>query len=111
VRRMSVFDNLIYNTDRNGNNILLTEDRHIRLIDHSRAFRPVPTLKDPEQLTRFWKPLLEALPRLTAADITARAGQYLTAPQITAIIERRDAIVAQATRLIAQRGEAAVVYP
>ena len=36
--RMKAFDNLILNTDRNAQNMLIDEDWHIVLIDHSRAF-------------------------------------------------------------------------
>ena len=108
--KMYVFDNLIYNTDRNPTNILVTRDYQLLLIDHSRAFRPVTALKDAAQLTRFWKPLLDALPPLTAQDLNARVGLYLSAAQIAAIIERRDALVAHANKIIAERGEAAAVY-
>jgi len=108
--RMRLFDNLICNTDRNPSNMLVTTDFQLRLIDHSRAFRPVTTLRNPAQMTRFSRPLLEALPRLTAADLTDRAGKYLTGAQIAAVIARRDAIVAYANTLIAERGEAAVLY-
>src|SRR5947199_4661215 len=52
VARLRLFDNLIYNTDRHLNNLLITEDWKIRLIDHSRTFRPFEQLKDQKQLTR-----------------------------------------------------------
>jgi hypothetical protein len=108
--RMRMFDQLICNTDRNASNMLVTKDFQLRLIDHSRAFRPVRELKNLAQLTRFSKALLEALPRLTAADLTERAGPYLSSGQIAALIDRRDGIVAYAKKIIAERGEAAVVY-
>ena len=40
----------LYNTDRHLNNILITKDFQIRLIDHSRSFRPFDTLKEPKDL-------------------------------------------------------------
>lgn len=40
-----VFDQLIFNTDRNLGNLLITKDWKLRMIDHSRAFRIQRTLK------------------------------------------------------------------
>ena len=40
VAKVRLWDNLIYNTDRNLGNLLITEDWKIRLIDHSRTFGP-----------------------------------------------------------------------
>ena len=44
-------DDFIYNTDRHLDNLLITEDWKIRLIDHSRTFRPFNELKNPKTLT------------------------------------------------------------
>src|SRR5881396_2361363 len=40
VAKMRLWDNLIYNTDRNLGNVLITDSWQIRLIDNSRTFRP-----------------------------------------------------------------------
>jgi hypothetical protein len=106
-----LFDNLIYNVDRNLFNLLITKDYEIRLIDHSRAFRVVSTPRAPKDLTRFSKSLLDRLQRLNRDDLTARIGKHLTQYQIRALLQRRDAIVALAADLVAQHGEAAVLYP
>ena len=37
---VQLFDNLIYNVDRHSNNIWITKNWDIILIDHSRSFRP-----------------------------------------------------------------------
>ena len=42
VQMMNVFDALIYNTDRNRGNILITPDWRLWMIDHTRAFRRNP---------------------------------------------------------------------
>lgn len=109
--RMRLFDQLIYNVDRHANNVLITEDFHLRLIDHSRSFRPQKTLRNPEQLTRFSRSLLEGLERLTYEDLRAKTRRYLTDTQIRTLLDRRDAILELARRLVAERGEAAVLYP
>jgi hypothetical protein len=111
VLRMRLFDQLIYNVDRHANNILITHDYRLRLIDHSRSFRAQKTLRNPEQLTRFSKSLLDGIERLTYADLRKQTGRYLIDAQIKTVIERRDAILALAKKLVAEKGEAAVIYP
>jgi hypothetical protein len=111
VLRMRLFDQLIYNVDRHANNILITHDFHLRLIDHSRSFRAQKALRNPEQLTRFSKSLLEGLRRLTYEDLRKQTGKYLNDGQIKTVIQRRDAILELAAKLVAEKGEAAVIYP
>lgn len=106
-----LFDNLIYNTDRHLNNLLITKDWEIRLIDHSRSFRPFDTLRAPKDLTRFSKSLLEGIQKLEEKDLNARVGKHLTAFQIRGLLKRRDAILALAKTMVQQKGEAAVLYP
>jgi len=107
-----LFDNLIYNTDRHLNNILITKDFEIRLIDHSRSFRPFDTLKTPKDLTRFSKSLLSGIQKLEEKDLNARVGGLLLTPgQIKSLLKRRDAILALAKKTVSEKGEAAVLYP
>ncbi|MGH9257942.1 MAG: hypothetical protein ACRD3C_25560 [Vicinamibacterales bacterium] len=110
--KVRLFDNLIYNTDRHLNNILVTKDFQIRLIDHSRSFRSFEQLRTPEVLPRFSRSLLEGLQKLEEKDLTEKLGRnYLTPFQIRALLKRRDAIVELARKRVAERGEAAVLYP
>lgn len=111
VLKMRLFDALIYNVDRHANNILITQDFHLRLIDHSRSFRPQKALRNPEQLTRFSKSLLEGIKRLTYEDLKKQTGKYLNDAQIKTVIQRRDAILELAAKLVAEKGEAAIIYP
>ena len=109
--KMQLFDQLICNVDRHLNNVLITENFELRLIDHSRAFRPLNELRDPSLLPRFSRSLLDALPRLERQALKKRVGMYLRDSQITALLKRRDAILALAKQRIAEHGEAAVIYP
>lgn len=111
VLRMRLFDQLIANVDRHANNILITHDFKLRLIDHSRSFRAQKTLRNPDQLVRFSKALLEGLQKLNFQDLRKQTGKYLIDAQVRAVIERRDAILALAAKLVAERGEAVVIYP
>ncbi len=105
---MRLFDELIYNVDRHLNNILVTKEFHLRLIDHSRAFRPVDKLRAPAQLTRFSKAMLDALPKLEYQDLRKQMGSYLRDNQVRAMLKRRDAILELAKQRIAGIGERAV---
>lgn len=111
MHKMRVFDNLIYNTDRHLNNILITEDFQIRLIDHSRSFRVFDRLQTPKTLTRFSKMLLEKMEQLTEPQLQQRMGDYLSPGQIRALLKRRDLILTLSRDLVKQKGEAAVLYP
>jgi hypothetical protein len=111
VLKMYLFDNLIANVDRHLNNILVTKDFELRLIDHSRAFRPTLELREPAQLTRFSRTLLDAIAKLELKDLQKRLRPYLVDRQIAALLKRRDAILALAKTRIAEHGEAAVIYP
>ena len=109
--KMELFDNLIFNTDRHLNNILVTKAFDLRLIDHSRSFRAFTDLRPNHTLTRFSRSLLEGLARLEREDLRKRIGRYVSVSQIDTMLRRRDRILELAARLVAERGEAAVLYP
>ena len=110
IARLRLFDNLIYNTDRHMNNLLITEDWKIRLIDHSRTFRPFDQVKDPKALTRFSRSLLEKMEQLNEPTLTEHLGKYLTPYQIQGLLKRRDAIMAISKKMVAEKGAGAVLY-
>ena len=110
IARIRMFDNLIYNTDRHMNNLLITEDWKIRLIDHSRTFRPFDQLKDPKQLRRFSRSMLEKMEQLNESILKEHLGNYLTPYQIQGLLKRRDAMVALSKKLVAEQGAGAVLY-
>jgi hypothetical protein len=109
--KMLLFDNLIYNTDIHLNQILVTKDFDIRLHDHSRSFRSIPGLKPNHGLTRFSRSLLSGLEKLERQDLSKRIGKYISGGQINLLLRRRDDILALAKKLVAEKGEAAVLYP
>jgi hypothetical protein len=99
-----LFDQLIYNVDRNLGNLLITNDWDIWAIDHTRAFRTHETLKTPGNIARCDRQVFERLKALNSADLRKRLGPYLNGFEINTMLKRRDAIVA----IIEQRGEAGV---
>lgn len=108
--RVRLFDQLIANVDRHLNNLLVTAEFELRLVDHSRSFRLTRDLRKPERLPMFSRTLLQGIRTLTRENVRDATGRYLTPGQIARLIQRRDAILALAARLVAERGEAAVLY-
>ena len=108
---VQLFDNLIYNIDRHSNNLFITRDWNVILIDHSRAFRSFNELRAETELRRFSKSLLAALEKLDRDAFQKRVSRYLEGPQIDALFARRDAILSRARRLVQEQGEAAVLFP
>jgi hypothetical protein len=109
--KMELFDQLIYNVDRHLNNVLVTEEFDLRLIDHSRSFRAYRDLKDPKKIPRFSQSLLDGLKKLEYQDLRKKVGRYLLDNQIRTMLSRRDAILELAKTLVAEKGAAAVIYP
>jgi hypothetical protein len=90
---MQVFDQLIYNMDRNQTNILIDKDWHIWLIDHTRGFRTHKTLKDPSVLKRIDRNLLAQMKTLDEATLTKALGRNVNKSEIRGLLARRDLIV------------------
>jgi hypothetical protein len=88
-----VFDQLIYNVDRNLGNLLIDKTWTVWMIDHSRAFRLVDKLKSPESVTRCDRGLLEKLKTLDEKSLKSVMGDYLTGPEIRGVLARRNELV------------------
>lgn len=110
VDRMWVFSQLVYDTDRNRGNILITEDWKLWMIDFSRAFRLHHNLQNPARLTVCDRQLLEKLRQLNEAEVLEITKPHLDKGEVKAIMARRDKIVAHFEKLIAEKGENAVLY-
>jgi hypothetical protein len=106
-----VFDELIINIDRNLGNLLITHDWRVILIDHTRSFTPYHNIRNTENLTRCSRRLFEALKRLTGPAVTAAVGKHLTAPEVRALLARRDKIVEYFDRRAREKGEHEVFFP
>ena len=104
-----VFDELIYNADRNLGNIVITTGWDLYMIDHTRAFRLQKELKEPKNLVKIDPKVLEALRNLKAEEVKARMGTYLNAMQIEGMMARRDKIVKFFDDKIAAQGKDAAL--
>jgi hypothetical protein len=107
---MIVFDELIQNRDRNAGNILWSSDWRLWMIDHTRAFRLGKDLLRPTSLTICDRALLERMRELTRPDLAAAVGKSLTAPEIDALLTRRDRIVMLFDERITSLGQGGVLF-
>ena len=107
-----LFLQLTQDTDYNNvSNLLIDPDFRIYAIDFSRAFRLRHQLRKEESLTRFSRAVVERLRGLDEAKVTEKLGPWLTGAQIKALMSRRDLILELVDARIAERGEAAVMFP
>ena len=72
-----VFDQLIYNTDRNLGNLVITKDWKIWMIDHTRAFRMMKDLHTPQNLVQCDRKLLAKMRELNKESLTKGLKRYL----------------------------------
>ena len=105
-----VFDQLIYNTDRNLGNLVIDKDWNIWMIDHTRAFRLMNKLENPKNLVQCDKNVLAKLKTLDKKAIQGRVGKYLTGMEVDGILKRRDQIVKFFDEEVGKKGESAVLF-
>ena len=108
--KVRLFDNLVYNIDRNLGNLLITPEWRVWMIDHSRCFKNLGDLKSQADLKRFSLSFIHALKNLEEAQVKERIGNYLTSQEIRSMMRRRDAIVQQFERVRASRGDS-ILFP
>jgi len=108
--RARVFNELVYNTDANLQNIVIDNDWRIWLIDFTRAFRVQKKLRAPKNLTKVDRKLLASLEALTDEALTQELGELLTKNELKGISARRDLILEAFREKIAKQGEQAVLY-
>lgn len=88
-----VFDELIFNIDRNLSNLLITNAWRLVLIDHSRCFTAFGGIRNRENLQRCSRGLLAGMRKLEGTQVRTATEGLLTQAEIDAMLQRRDAIV------------------
>jgi hypothetical protein len=106
---MLVFDNLIFNFDRNHGNQLLDANGKLWFIDHTRAFKRTPSLPSRKDLLVIDSDLWLQLKGLDPDRVRERLSPYLNVVEVKALLKRRQILVRHVDRMIAQRGERQVL--
>ena len=105
-----VFNQLVYDTDANLTNFLITEDWKIWRVDFSRAFRLGRNLQSAKDLPVCGRELLAKLRALNREEVLAQTRPHLTNGELTALMARRDKLLIHFQQLVAQQGESAVLF-
>lgn len=103
-----LFDYLIYNLDRRTHNLMLAADWRPVLVDHSMTFS---TFQRPfRPLYRFPREVVGRLRALDDKTLRNAMKRYMKGDQVRAFLKRRETVLKMVDRLVAERGEAAVLY-
>jgi hypothetical protein len=108
--KIRVFDTLVDDSDPNLTNVLIGQDWKPWRIDFSRAFRVSNDLRNPKNLVRCNRALLEKLKALDTEQVAQKTKPYLNKGEVKALMARRDKIVETFQKLIAKEGEGEVLY-
>jgi len=105
-----LFSQLVDDTDRNQTNTLITADWRLYMVDFTRAFRSAETLQHPEAIQRCSRETLEKLEALTRDTLVQTMTGHVEPAAVKGLLARRDKIVARLRALIAERGEASILF-
>ena len=108
--RMSIFEALVHDTDRNRTNMLYTSDWKLYMVDFSRAFLLWGKLRATKDLSRINGELFRRLRTLTTSEVEQALRPSLTPAEVSGVLKRRDLLVNYFEHLIAQRGVDRVLH-
>lgn len=120
MQAVRVFDELIANAYRDvspalytasiWDNLLITKEWRIWLVDHTRAFGTSRQLGNPQSLAQCDRRMLGKLRALTRDVLKQKLEKYLSPEQLDALEARRELLVRHFAERIASQGEGAVLY-
>jgi hypothetical protein len=105
-----VLHQLVYDTDTNLTNLLITPDWQLWVIDFSRAFRLFKDVRDRRDLVQCDRRLLARLRTLEKPMLQEKLSRWLTKSEIAAIVDRSQKIVDFFDKEVAAKGEGVVLY-
>jgi hypothetical protein len=105
-----VWHELIYDTDPNLTNLLITKDWQLWIIDFTRAFRRYKELPDPKNLAQCDRKLLAKLRTLDRDMLGEKLSRWLTKSETDGLVARAGNIVRFFDKEAAAKGEGAVLY-
>jgi hypothetical protein len=109
MQQMQLFDNLIFNDDRNQGNVLIDADWKVWLVDATRAFRPYGSLSDPEKLRKIDSETWNRLRALRKEDFKLQLDGVLSGRLINCLAKRHQKLLVYIEAMIDERGEHVVV--
>jgi len=115
------FDSLIANEDRTQQNIFLTKDWRMILIDHSRSFRSSKKftkqlmfgkngIRGRKLIRQLPRAFVEKIKALDFDNIKKAVGPYLKDKEIKAILLRKKLLLEEIEEMIKEKGEDKVLY-
>jgi len=106
-----VFESLVYDECLNYGDLLVhPEDWRLCRVDFSEAFAPLPNLPDGCPIICCSRTLYAGLLDLNEDRAGAGLAPFLSEPEIKALLARKDLLLTTIQGLIAEKGEAAVLY-
>ena len=109
--KVNLLNQLTYNTDtKNALNILFDPDFRVYAIDNSRSFPLYKELPAAKELRRFSRSVIGRLRELDREKAEGHLGSWLHDSEISALLKRCDLVLEHADRLLAEQGEAVVLY-
>ena len=109
-QNMAVFDNLIYNFDRNPGNILIDVLGQVWFVDHTRSFKKLPALNGRDDIKVCERSLYENLRNLDPEEVREHLDPYLTEVEIDALMARKKKLVKFLEKRIRRHGESAILF-
>ncbi len=109
-QNMAVFDNLIYNFDRNPGNVLIDVRGKVWFIDHTRAFKILPSLPNHRAIKVCERQLYENLRDFDPQTVRRALEPYVGRVEIGALLKRQRKLVKAIDRQIAKHGEKAILF-
>lgn len=107
---VKIINQLIYDTDPNLGNLLITKDWKVWTIDRTRAFRMHKSLENPEVLNRCERKLLARLKELNLDILKEHLKDSLRSQEIEALDARRQLIIDHFESKIQEQSEEEVLF-
>lgn len=105
-----IFHELIFDTDANRTNMLISKDWQIWIIDFTRAFRTNKNVQEPKNLVRCDRKLLAKMRTLDKDLLKEKLSRWLTGFEIDSLAARARKIAELIDKQTAANGEASVLY-
>jgi hypothetical protein len=105
-----VFDNLVYNFDRNTGNMLVDRSGKLWFVDHTRTFTRMGVLPSAEYIVVCDRKLWQQLKAVDKVQLKQELKPYLDAGQISSLVKRQKMLIRHIEKLIKKKGESEILF-